>query len=347
MDLLQNHESFILSNDNYSDQWELSILPEELWAKILLNMNYSTMKRFSSTNKYMNNLYIKSRKLLVSKFSEDRFNTSNFNEKIKLIKKRMIYKNGKYLIINYNGYYITICEKSQEMKFLEFLEYNYIKTEDDSVFKLEIKDESLSDLKSKIENMLYITYDETKSSNERDEEYRGVNNLNIQNHDLPFNILQLYENLCLSDDGDIYVVYRSWNSETPERPKIIEGLDKIREIIWGQGLLSVNGDIYRKSDGIFLFDKRFSNIIKVHIRCIAPHGDILYYLDNKGNIMREHSYDGSDDSNDSNDYTIIETGKNIIEISTSRKFLYALDDNMKLYIYFNEKLIKEYDLLDL
>jgi hypothetical protein len=121
----------------------------------------------------------------------------------------------------------------------------------------------------------------------------------------------------------------------------INGLDKIRQIIDRYELLSINGDIYKslEHDNIFILDERFKNIIKVNIKSDGPYDCIWYYLDNKGNITivnENNTY-----------YSVIETGKNIIEIINIDNFLCALDDNMKLYIYYYENFIKEYDLLNL
>ena len=314
MDTLLNDDFHYLSNDNYSDQWELSILPEELWRQIILCMNYNTMKIFRNVNKFTNNLYILMRKLLVEKFSQDTSKKSEFNEKIKLINNRMriFFKHNLFMIIIYNDYYMIVREN------LKYTENAHVKTES------KIKD--LLDLKCYCDENKPSCVDETIF-------YDGINKLNKQNHYYPFNVLQEYGDSVLSDNGDVY----SYKKSTNEMEKIT-GINKIREIIEMNELLSINGEIYRSLDYYdnFTLDERFKNIIKVHIKF---NSDYRYYLDDKGNIIiinKDNTY-----------YSVIETRKKIIEICTINDFLYALCDNMKLYIYHHEIFIKEYDLLNL
>ena len=104
----------------------MDILPSELWEQIMLYMDYTTIRNFRNSSKYVKYLCMKMRKLLVAKFSKDLFNVSNFTkqqhdfyERTKLIKNRMrmVYaSHDNYLIINYNDYYVTIFEKIEEMK---------------------------------------------------------------------------------------------------------------------------------------------------------------------------------------------------------------------------------------
>jgi hypothetical protein len=310
----------------------MDILPPELWEKIILYMNYDTIKKFRNLNNYTKDFCIKMRKLLVDLFSKDLMNTSNYNkqqhdfyEKVKLIKNRMIvaYTNDPYIIIRYNNYYITIHEKLSIREDLKYIEDAHI------IIKLEI------------ENILHLKYN-INNPNCLDEinhfEY-GIDKLNGQNHGLPFNLLQLYTDLYLSEDGDVYS-FIDYENRMNKMTKI-NGLDKIRQIIDRYELLSINGDIYKslEHDNIFILDERFKNIIKVNIKSDGPYDCIWYYLDNKGNITivnENNTY-----------YSVIETGKNIIEIINIDNFLCALDDNMKLYIYYYENFIKEYDLLNL
>jgi hypothetical protein len=332
----------------------MDILPSELWTEIILCMDYDTMKKFRNVNNSTKDLFIKIRKLLVDKFSKDLTNISQrreFNEKIKLIKNRMKFVESptydEYLIIHYNDLYININQYTKNFENLKHTKG--LKYAKDLIYIQDLsyaKNASFK-IKLEIENLLHLKYG-NGNPKPRFLNERGINELNNKIESIPFNFLQLYKNLCLSENGYVYSLnypenYNESYKLIPIKLNKLDKLVKMKEIIDRYQILSVDGDIYKFSENeeLFFLETRVNNIIKVCSQDSDPYGFISYYLDNKGKITIIHSTVYNDSLSE------IETGKNIIEISTFNLFLCALDDNMKLYVYFYDNFIKEYDLLNL
>lgn len=347
----------------------MDMLLPEIWVYIILHLDYNTIKKLCLMNMYIKNLCNTNhvRKLLVAKFSQDSLNTSNFTrdelifyEKIKSLKNKRMFlrKNEQFyseddnLYILYNDYLITLPQYKSKEHFIEqrkkSLERKQPTSKDLRYLTGSDNDGNCTDvnflnsfypLNKFIINILIDNSAGISITTKEGETYKFGYKCRFIQINAPFIIIQSIGNLYLSHDGDIYQGDR-FNSNNPLSK--IEGLDKIKELASEHKLLSVNGNVYiRHADAgskVFELIENLKNIKQIYLNR-PDYGS--YYLDNQCNIISNY-YDGDL-------YFKIVTEQNIIEIISVGNFIYALNDNMKLYMYtkFDRAFYHSYDLLDL
>jgi hypothetical protein len=362
---------------------EETIFPSEIFRELIGNMNYNSIKKTCNSSLDMKILcHTKDmRNILVSKFMRDSLNTSSFTDdeldfydKVKPLKTRMCLTNKDnqtILTICYNKLLVTLkngklnheesdvneivtshlYEGYNRANGFEIREINTILyddgriTKDNVIFPLTNKIINISEYPFAKGNFNIIT---------NKKEFYQWNGLTLLQYVNPFNVIQRFTFACLTDKGEVYTIGDE-DIEIPAdiKPDAFGEIGKIEDGIYRKladfeyyklhdlpriialtttgEAISENGDVWvldyynltaKKSD-------KYSNIIQIYEDKYTN-----YYLDNKGNIFT--------------DSTKIETSKNLIEIAidSDEEKIYALDDEMNLYIYnISGKLLQHYDLL--
>jgi hypothetical protein len=325
------------------------------------------------------------RNLLISKFMKDSLNTRNFTEdelnfyeKVKPLKRRMCLSNDSekqtILNISYNNLLFTLYNNiltyqesdinqiiSSEI-YLGYDEINNVFEKQDINIILYNDGIVMRDDKTKIPITNKVINIESFPDNKNNiniitnkKECYSWNG-NLYQYTTPFNVIQRTEYYCLTDKGEVYVK----NNEDLEIPdniepdafgevgQIINGIfDKLEEVKYYKihGLPRIaqltTKEIFLSEDGGFWYvdyddltpvlsnKYKYNNIIQIYE---LKH--VNYYLDNKGTIFTP--------------IYKIETFKNLIEIAinSDESYIYALDNEMNLYVYnISGQFLQSYDLL--
>jgi len=348
----------------------MDILLSDLFIHVIPYLDYYTLKKLCITSIYIKNLCNTNynRKLLIDKFSKDSLNTSAFTQdelrfydKIKPLKnRRMFLKKNKQFIsdnnnlyILYNNYLITLPQyKSINNKYLKDpenlkrkqptnKELRYLTGSDNNG---NCTNENFMDMFYPLDKFIInILIDFRTGINITTKEgeiykFEYLNHFQMNKINTPFTLIQSIGNLYLSDDGDVYQKDKFNDNNLYYK---IQELDKIKELITEHILLSIDGNVYtRYIDGgstNFELNKNLKNIKQIYP---SEYDYASYYLDIKGDIHKYLHY---------NLKYIIITNQNIIEIISIGNFIYALSDDMKLYVYDKSDGVYyyNYDLLNL
>jgi len=352
----------------------LHLLPPEILREIIHNTDYSNIRNLCNTSKYIRFLcHSKNTKnMLISKFMKDSLDTYDFTEdelklyeKVQPLKRKMCLtnylQNQISLNISFNNLLFTLKDNK-----LQFEESNINRivtkifipkdTEDTVILCNDgtiIENEKIID----IDNIINIESFSHRKLNtiiitSKKESY--IWNNKLIKHTSQFNVVQRFENCCLTDNGEVYMQYivedfvpqdlmisdniqpdafgeASYGTfKFPINYYKVHGLPCIIQISPSSHFLSEDGDIWKLNyDNLTVTrSDKYTNIIQIY----PMKND--YYLDNKGNIFTPVSK--------------IETFKNLIEIAigSDESNIYALDGDMKLYIYnISGELLHSYDLL--
>lgn len=337
------------------------LLLPEIWIQILSELEMSTIKILCNASTYIQNLckisYV--RKLLANVYYNDIFNTSNLSEdqfynKVKPLKMRMI-KNNILNVLCHNIRFTlskgilssTTCDIPLDNEYFNI--YKNI-----SYFRDLFCENKSSGVKSRVINISQdysVVQNTTYIITHKKEYYICTSNtfrINMYQIIIPLNIVQLNKNFCLSDTGEIYavdfddskgpdfIIGQQWKVVTDilifdkllyfYKINFYQKIISFSKTLYSANLLLENGNVCEINQILGLKTFNSKDIIQIF------DGD--YFLDNKGNIYY-------------NDVLKIKTNKNIIEICVSCMIIYALDDEMNIFVYYGQKIIKSLDLLNL
>jgi len=331
------------------------ILPE-IWMQIILYLDYNSIKNLCKAKEYIKHLCKINRKLLVDKFLVNSFDTSSFTDdeleyyqQIRSLEQRMRFKSHPNLCLNYNNHLFVFNGESLTVH------DNHHKTIYVNDRKITLSNDGVVRIDDRILNINSIVINIIKNNDiiyiiTIKKELYIWDTQYLYSISTPFNIKQCVGQLYLTDKGKLYVVRRDndedgyilgmqCNMETKESTPLIfykmNNLSNIVKILSYDMVIDKNGDvfIYESIDSCFKLLEKYKNVIQMEryffgsVFLYEDHG--LYYYDNKGKIKLEFG----------------ELNANVTEFLYYQGIIYALNDEMKLYVFENNKLYRTYDLL--